>query len=47
MFTVLNCIRQEHDLRFVVLAALICVVAATAAFGYFRRARAVSGGFFG
>ncbi|HEX3408194.1 MAG TPA: MHYT domain-containing protein [Caulobacteraceae bacterium] len=39
MFTVLTCIRQEHDLRFVVLAALICVVAAVSAFGFYRAAR--------
>ncbi|HEY1751993.1 MAG TPA: MHYT domain-containing protein [Caulobacteraceae bacterium] len=39
MFTVLNCIRQEHDLRFVALAALICLVAAVSAFGFFRHAR--------
>ena len=39
MFTVLYCIRQEHDLRFVALAALICVVAAGSAFGFYRAAR--------
>ena len=39
MFTVLTCIRQEHDLRFVALAALICVVAAVSTFGFYRRAR--------
>jgi len=39
VFTVLTCIRQEHDLRFVVLAALICVVAAISAFGFYRAAR--------
>ena len=44
MFTVLTCIRQEHDLRFVALAALICVVAATSAFGFYRAARRSSRG---
>jgi signal transduction histidine kinase/NO-binding membrane sensor protein with MHYT domain len=39
LFTVLYCIRQEHDLRFVALAALICVVAAGSAFGFYRAAR--------
>jgi signal transduction histidine kinase/ActR/RegA family two-component response regulator len=39
VFTVLTCIQQEHDLRFVALAALICVVAAVSAFGFYRAAR--------
>ncbi|MGH6972269.1 MAG: MHYT domain-containing protein, partial [Caulobacteraceae bacterium] len=44
--SVLTCIRQEHDLRFVALAALICVVAAMATFGFYQRARAAVGGRF-
>jgi len=39
VYTVLTCIQQEHDLRFVALAALICVVAAVSAFGFYRAAR--------
>jgi signal transduction histidine kinase/NO-binding membrane sensor protein with MHYT domain/ActR/RegA family two-component response regulator len=39
VYTVLTCIGQEHDLRFVALAAVICVVAAVSAFGFFRRAQ--------
>jgi len=38
MFTVLACIHDQHDLRLVALAALICVLAVVSAFGFFRRA---------
>jgi len=37
MFAVLLCITQAHDLRLVVVAALICAVSCTAAFGFYRR----------
>ncbi|HEY3796809.1 MAG TPA: MHYT domain-containing protein [Caulobacteraceae bacterium] len=45
MFTVLACIHQEHDLRLVALAALICVIAVFSAFGFFHRALRSSGVF--
>jgi signal transduction histidine kinase/ActR/RegA family two-component response regulator len=45
VFTVLACIPQEHDLRLVLLAALICVTAVAAACGFYRRARRSSGTF--
>ncbi|HEX3916040.1 MAG TPA: hypothetical protein VHW60_01795 [Caulobacteraceae bacterium] len=45
MFTVLARIHEEHDLRLVLLAALICVTAAACACGFYRRARRSSGAF--
>jgi signal transduction histidine kinase/ActR/RegA family two-component response regulator len=43
MWAVVTCIRDDHDLRLVVLAALICVVTAVTAFRFQRRARIASG----
>jgi signal transduction histidine kinase/FixJ family two-component response regulator len=37
VFTVLTCIYGQHDLRLVVVAAIICVVAAGTAFGFHLR----------
>jgi len=37
MFSVLTCIFVEHDLRLVVLAALVCATACSAAFGFHLR----------
>ncbi|PZQ60194.1 MAG: hypothetical protein DI570_14850 [Phenylobacterium zucineum] len=37
MFRVLACIADDHDLRFVVVAAVVCAVAAGAAFGAYTR----------
>ena len=37
MFAVLTCIAVQHDLRLVALAALICVVASSTAFGFHGR----------
>jgi signal transduction histidine kinase/ActR/RegA family two-component response regulator len=45
MWTVLLCVHEKHDPRLVVLAALICVVAVTAAFGFYHRSRRGSAGF--
>ena len=39
MFTVLACVHDQHDLRLVVLAALICVLAVASAFTFFERGR--------
>ena len=38
MFRVLSCIATEHDLRLVVLAALICATAAFTSFRIYARA---------
>src|SRR5882724_10393235 len=40
MFRVLSCFTGEHDLRLVVLAGLICLLASSAAVSLFQRARA-------
>ena len=37
MWTVLDCIRTEHDLGLVLLAAAVCVVAAVTAMRFYRR----------
>ncbi|MDB5452975.1 MAG: integral rane sensor hybrid histidine kinase [Caulobacteraceae bacterium] len=34
MFTILMCVTEEHDLRLVVVAAVICAAASVAAFGF-------------
>jgi len=44
VFAVLTCIFVQHDLRLVVVAALICSVAASAAFGFHARGLRASGG---
>ena len=41
--TVWNCITTEHDLRLVVLAALLCLLASTTAMSMISRARAAEG----
>ena len=38
MYSVLTCVLVEHDLRLVVLAALVCASASAAAFGFHARA---------
>ena len=38
MYAVITCLRDDHDLRLVLLAAAICLVSAFAAFGSHRRA---------
>ncbi|HET6971504.1 MAG TPA: MHYT domain-containing protein, partial [Phenylobacterium sp.] len=43
MFAVLLCITREHDLRLVLVAALICATACCAAFGFHLRALRASG----
>jgi len=43
MFRVLGCIFQQHDLRLVVLAALLCLLASTTAMSMMSRARATEG----
>ena len=43
MFRVLNCLGDEHDLRLVVLAGLICFVASVVAISLFCRATATEG----
>jgi signal transduction histidine kinase len=43
MFHVLGCITQQHDLRLVVLAALLCLLACTTAMSMIARGRAASG----
>ena len=45
MFTVLTCIQQQHDLRLVLLAAIICLASAFTAFAGYRRAMRGVGGF--
>ena len=44
MFAILSCIFVQHDLRLVALAALICVVASSTAFGFHARGLRASGG---
>ena len=44
MFAVLSCIFVQHDLRLVALAALICVIASSTAFGFHGRGLRASGG---
>jgi len=41
MIRVLGCIFQQHDLRLVVLAALLCALACTTALSMIARARAL------
>ncbi|MGE0562972.1 MAG: MHYT domain-containing protein [Pseudolabrys sp.] len=43
MFRVLTCLGTEHDLRFVVVAGVICFLASLTAVSLFDRARAASG----
>lgn len=43
MFRVLGCIFQQHDLRLVVLAALLCMLASATAMSMLSRARATTG----
>ncbi|MBV9548207.1 MAG: hypothetical protein JO256_00865 [Alphaproteobacteria bacterium] len=43
MFRVLGCIFQQHDLRLVVLAALLCLLASATAMSMLSRARATAG----
>ena len=45
MFAVLTCIVVQHDLRLVVLAALICVTASGTAFGFHLRSLKTAGNF--
>jgi signal transduction histidine kinase/ActR/RegA family two-component response regulator len=44
LFAVLTCIFVQHDLRLVAVAALICVIAASTAFGFHARGLRASGG---
>ena len=44
MFQVLNCLTNEHDWRLVVVAGVVCFVAALTAISLFHRARAALGG---
>ena len=44
MFAVLTCIFAQHDLRLVAVAAFICIVAASTAFGFHARAIKSFGG---
>src|SRR6185369_4514164 len=44
MFQIFSCLTNEHDLRLVVLAGVVCVVASFAAIALFKRARASSRG---
>ena len=43
MFTVYNCIAYEHDLRLVVLAALVCALASFAAINFLNHVRKTTG----
>ena len=43
MFDVIECIGGQHDIRLVLLAALVCVAGAWTAMGLFQRARATKG----
>ncbi len=43
MFRVLSCVFEQHDLRLVVLAGVLCLFACASALSMIRRARAVSG----
>jgi len=44
VFAVLTCIFVQHDLRLVAIAALVCVIAASTAFGFHARGLKASGG---
>ena len=43
MFTIYNCIAYEHDLRLVVLAALVCALASFAAINFLNHVRKTTG----
>jgi NO-binding membrane sensor protein with MHYT domain len=43
MYSVLNCLTTEHDLRLVVVAGIICFLASLVAIKLLRRARATAG----
>src|SRR6266566_3488124 len=43
MFTIYSCFAYEHDLRLVVLAALICAVASFAAINFLNHVRKTTG----
>src|SRR3954468_18690693 len=43
MFKIYSCIANAHDLRFVVLAAVVCALASFAAINLLRHARGSSG----
>jgi len=43
MFAIYNCIAYEHDLRLVVLAALICALASFAAINFLNHVRKTTG----
>ena len=43
MFRVFNCLTEQHDWRLVVVAAIVCFVAALTAVSLFHRARATEG----
>jgi signal transduction histidine kinase/ActR/RegA family two-component response regulator len=45
MFAVLTCLHEQHDLRLVIVAAVICIIASATAFGFHKRSLAVHGGF--
>jgi signal transduction histidine kinase/CheY-like chemotaxis protein len=45
MFAVITCIHEQHDLRLVLFAALICAGAVVTCFNAYRRAVAASGGY--
>ena len=44
MYRVLGCITNDHDIRLVLLAALICVVTAATTFGIYSRVGHARGG---
>jgi diguanylate cyclase len=43
MFTIYNCIAYEHDLRLVVLAAIVCALASFAAINFLNHVRKTTG----
>ena len=43
MFTIYNCVAYEHDLRLVVLAALVCALASFAAINFLNHVRKTTG----
>lgn len=43
MFTIYNCVAYEHDLRLVVLAALVCTLASFAAINFLNHVRKTTG----
>jgi diguanylate cyclase len=43
MFTIYNCVAYEHDLRLVVLAALVCALASYAAINFLNHVRKTTG----